>query len=43
MINSSSKKRIEPELTYEDNQKLVEVFAWLIQEDKKQNPSFYKK
>jgi len=26
-----------------DRQKLVGIFAWLIQEDKKQNPELYKK
>ena len=31
------KKQIPP-----DKQKLVEAFAWLIQEDKKQNPELYK-
>lgn len=25
----------------EDKQRLVDVFAWLIHEDKKQNPDFY--
>jgi len=29
--------RISPE----DKQRLVGAFAWLIQEDKKQNPAFY--
>ena len=29
-------------LTEEENQKLVEVFAWLIKEDRKQNPELYK-
>ena len=29
-------------LPSEDRQKLVEVFAWLIQEDKKQHPELYK-
>jgi hypothetical protein len=29
-------------LTPEERQGLVAVFAWLIQEDKKQNPEFYK-
>lgn len=29
-------------LPIEDKQKLVDVFAWLIQEDKKQNPALYK-
>jgi len=28
-------------LKLEDKQKLVGVFAWLIYEDKKQNPSLY--
>ena len=35
-----AKKSIN-ELTLEDKQKLVGAFAWLIQEDKKQNPSDY--
>ena len=30
------------DLSIEDTQKLVDVFAWLIQEDKKQNPDLYK-
>lgn len=30
------------DLPIEDKQKLVSVFAWLIQEDKKQNPELYK-
>lgn len=29
-------------LKIEDKQKLVAVFAWLLEEDKKQNPVFYK-
>ena len=33
--------RIE-KLSIEDKQKLVGAFAWLIQEDKKQNPALYK-
>lgn len=28
-------------LPLEDRQKLVGAFAWLIQEDKKQNPALY--
>ena len=28
-------------LSLEDKQKLVGAFAWLIQEDKKQNPALY--
>lgn len=30
------------DLSPEDRQKLVSVFAWLMQEDKKQNPALYK-
>ncbi len=26
-----------------DNQRLIDVFAWLIEEDKKQNPDNYNK
>ncbi len=29
------------DLSIEDKQRLVDVFGWLIQEDKKQNPAFY--
>ncbi|MFA6466402.1 MAG: hypothetical protein WCV71_00910 [Patescibacteria group bacterium] len=29
------------DLPLEDGQNLVNVFVWLIQEDKKQNPEFY--
>lgn len=28
-------------LSLQDNQKLVDAFVWLIQEDKKQNPLIY--
>jgi hypothetical protein len=37
---SKTNSRIE-KLSIEDKQKLVGAFAWLIQEDKKQNPEFY--
>lgn len=30
------------QLSPEDRQKLISVFAWLIKEDKKQNPELYK-
>ncbi len=30
-------------LSSEDRQNLVDVFAWLIQEDKKQNPALYER
>lgn len=42
MINSNSHREVNIKLTNEDKQKLVSAFAWLIQEDKKQNPQFYK-
>ncbi len=29
------------DLSLEDRNKLVEAFAWLIKEDKKQNPALY--
>jgi len=29
------------DLSIDDKQKLVGAFAWLIQEDKKQNPALY--
>jgi len=29
-------------LSIEDKQKLVNVFTWLLEEDKKQNPALYK-
>jgi hypothetical protein len=29
------------DLPIEDKQNLVDVFAWLIQEDKEQNPALY--
>jgi len=28
-------------LSFSDKQNLVDVFAWLIREDKKQNPALY--
>ncbi|MCK9319217.1 hypothetical protein [Methanoculleus sp.] len=30
-------------ISVQDNRKLVDVFAWLIEEDKKQNPDYYNK
>ena len=30
------------ELPLEDKQRLVGAFVWLIEEDKKQNPAFYR-
>lgn len=30
------------ELSLEDKQRLVGAFAWLIEEDKRQNPELYK-
>ena len=31
------------EMTDEERKRLVEVFTWLLKEDKKQNPENYKK
>lgn len=43
VIKQKAKKALElKSLPLEDKQRLVEVFAWLIQEDKKQNPALYK-
>jgi hypothetical protein len=39
--NQEAKLEIK-NLNIDDEKKLVEVFAWLIQEDKKQNPEIYK-
>jgi hypothetical protein len=37
-----SEKRFKIDtLPLEDKQRLVDVFVWLIEEDKKQNPAFY--
>ena len=30
-------------ISIQDNRKLVDVFTWLIEEDKKQNPDYYNK
>lgn len=43
MQNSKSQKINTSESWIQDNRKLVNVFAWLIKEDKKQNPDDYKK
>jgi hypothetical protein len=41
-MNSSENTHSHKEkLSLEDKQKLVSVFAWLIEEDKKQNPALY--
>lgn len=39
-IVSKGKIKID-ELSLEDKQRLVGAFAWLIEEDKKQNPELY--
>jgi len=38
---SSEINNIIHNLNIEDRQKLASAFAWLIQEDKKQNPALY--
>ncbi len=41
-ITSTQPKKVRlSEMSFEDRQKLVGAFAWLIQEDKKQNPALY--
>jgi len=41
-MNSSENIHSHKEnLSLEDRQKLISVFAWLIEEDKKQNPALY--
>ncbi len=46
MQNSDNKKHEDmPQIIFislKDKQKLVDAFAWLIREDKKLNPDFYK-
>jgi hypothetical protein len=39
--NKKEIKKFE-NLSLKDKQNLVDAFAWLIQEDKKQNPALYK-
>lgn len=41
-VSVKEKEDVKINLDIENRQKLVTVFAWLIQEDKKQNPLFYK-
>lgn len=41
-INKKEKsKSLMSDLSFDDKQKWVGTFAWLIQEDKKQNPELY--
>ncbi len=43
IINKQKQKPVSSfsDLSLEDKNKLVGAFAWLIKEDKKQNPAFY--
>ena len=41
-VSVKEKEDVKINLDIENRQKLVTVFAWLIQEDKKQNPLLYK-
>lgn len=42
VIKSEQANQLKYEdLPLEDKQRLVDAFAWLIQEDKKQNPDLY--
>lgn len=39
---SNKQRKISPEeLSFDERQRLVETFAWLVEQDKKQNPEFY--
>jgi len=40
--NEKNKDFVIESLPIEERQRLVGAFEWLLQEDKKQNPSFYK-
>ena len=40
-LNNQQNRKVS-DIPHEDFQKLVNAFAWLIQEDKKQNPELYK-
>jgi len=42
-MNGKRKKNIKiKNLSPEERQRLVGAFAWLLEQDKKQNPEFYK-
>lgn len=50
MINLDENQKIKQDngltkesMSFDDRQRLVGAFAWLIQEDKKQNPELYLK
>lgn len=50
MINLDENQKIKQDndstkesMSFDDRQRLVGAFAWLIQEDKKQNPELYKR
>lgn len=42
MSYSDTKKINITELAYEDRGRLVSAFEWLLKQDKKQNPAFYR-
>jgi len=39
--NDSIKEILYDDFSCEEKQKIVDIFYWLIQEDKKQNPELY--
>lgn len=43
MQDSESQKINISKISIQNNRRLVDVFAWLIEEDKKQNPDNYNK
>ncbi len=40
--NDKQKKVSFQEFSFDEKQRLVGAFAWLIEQDKKQNPALYK-
>ena len=41
MQESKTKSKVLDNLSKTEDQKLVAIFAWLLEEDKKQNPANY--
>lgn len=41
--NNIRKKVIFQELSFDEKQRLVGAFVWLIEQDKKQNPALYQR
>lgn len=41
--NNKRKKVLFQELSFDERQKLVGAFVWLVEQDKKQNPALYQR